>query len=214
MTKLGAWSPLISPKIQFLQLSHSLHSFGILTVVQIKLLISGRKMTKPFSQASYQKQLRQETESALFSCSTFGILLVFLRFLISWHTETFIFSYSQNPQVCRKVKNLSSSAACDAVKCFTPAAPEYLIPFAVLAQVCPLLPSSVPLSCCFSAEGCVWRGLHWALAALQTSAFEVLCEEAVQQQCSWKKVGAKYQHDRPTSQKHINRSRSGDRISG
>lgn len=57
MTKLGAWSPLISPKIQFLQLSHSLHGFGILTVVQIKLLISGRKMTKPFSQASYQKQL-------------------------------------------------------------------------------------------------------------------------------------------------------------
>lgn len=130
---------------------------------------------------------------------------MFLRFLISWHTETFIFSYSENPQVCRKVTNLSSSAACDAVKCFSPAAPEYLIPFAVFAQVCPLLPSSLPFSRCFLANGCVWRGLRYALAAIQTSrAFEVLYEEAVKQQCnSRKKVGTKVTPSWQTDRVHL-----------
>lgn len=191
----GACSRPVSPKMQFVQSSHHLHGFVIFTVIQIKLLISGRKMTNPVS--SYQKQLlwllRQETESAQFPCSIFGILLVFLRFLISWHTETFIFSYSANPQVCRKVKNLSSSAACDALKCFNTAAPECLIPSAMFAQVCPLLPNSLLLLRCFLANSFVWRGLHCALEATQTSrAFEVLSEEAVTPRCSCrKKVRAK-----------------------
>lgn len=74
-----------------------------------------------------------------FPCSIFDILLVFLRFLISCHAETSIFRCSENPQAGREVKNLSSSAVCDPVKCFSPATPEHLIPLAACSSesTCP-----------------------------------------------------------------------------
>lgn len=216
MTKLGAWSPLISPKIRFLQLFHSLHSFGILTVVQIKLLISGRKMTKPFSRASYQKQLskgRNWISSVFLQHFWYSVGVSKISHLLT-HWDIHL-QLQSKPTGLQKSQKFVLICCLWCSRMFHPSSSRISHPF---CSACSSMSTS-PQFCAPLMLFLSW-GLCLKRASLSTCSFAnislrgALRRGAVKQQCSRKKWEQNISMTRPTSQKHISRSRSGDRISG